>query len=179
LIAGGDGALRRAVEGAEDDEAAGRRDLGAYELSESDSVVGISVAGGAAYVKGALMLAKEKKAFAVALTCNAGSPIEKIADIAIHPDTGAEVVTGSTRMKAGSAHKMILNMISTGVMVRQGHVYENLMINLRPSNIKLRDRMIRIVADITGKPYDMAEKLLEQNDFVIRRAIVAAEKEDV
>ena len=178
LIAGGDGALRRAVEGAEDDEAAGRRDLGAYELSESDSVVGISVAGGAAYVKGALMLAKEKKAFAVALTCNAGSPIEKLADIAIHPDTGAEVVTGSTRMKAGSAHKMILNMISTGVMVRQGHVYENLMINLRPSNIKLRDRMIRIVADITGKPYDMAEKLLEQNDFVIRRAIVAAEKED-
>lgn len=177
IIAGGDGALRRAVEGAEDDEAAGRRDLSAYALTAEDSVVGISVAGGAAYVKGGLALARETGALAVALTCNVDSPIEHMADIAIHPDTGAEIVTGSTRMKAGSAHKMILNMISTGVMIRQGHVYENLMINLRPSNIKLRDRMIRIVSDITGKPYDEAQALLEQNDFIIRRAVDAAHKE--
>lgn len=177
IIAGGDGALRRAVEGAEDDDAAGRCDLDGYGITAQDSVVGISVAGGASYVKGALLLAKERGALTVALTCNEGSAIEAISDIAIHPDTGAEVVTGSTRMKAGSAHKMILNMISTGVMVRAGHVYENLMINLRPSNIKLRDRMIRIVRDITGKDYEASERLLEENDFVIRRAVMAAEKE--
>lgn len=175
IIAGGDSALRSAVEGAEDDEEAGKRDICAYELTEKDSVVGISVAGGAAYVRGALLAAGKAGALIVALTCNADSPIEELSDIAIHPDTGAEIVTGSTRMKAGSAHKMILNMISTAVMIRQGHVYENLMINLRPSNIKLRDRMIRIVSDITGKPYGEAEQLLEDNDFVIRRAIEAKE----
>lgn len=173
IIAGGDGALRRAVEGAEDDENAGRRDLTAQGLTELDSVVGISVAGGAAYVRGALSAAKEQGALTIALTCNADSPIERMSDIVIHPDTGAEIVTGSTRMKAGSAHKMILNMISTGVMIRQGHVYENLMINLRPSNVKLRDRMIRIVSDITGETYEASERLLNENDFVIRRAIHA------
>ena len=173
IIAGGDGALRRAVEGAEDDAAAGRRDLAAYTLTERDSVVGISVAGGAAYVRGAMELAREVGALTVSLTCNAHTPIETLADIVIHPDTGAEIVTGSTRLKAGSAHKMILNMISTGVMIRQGHVYENLMINLRPSNVKLRARMIRIVSDITGEDAERGECLLEQNDFVIRRAIEA------
>lgn len=173
IIAGGDGALRRAVEGAEDDAAAGRRDLDAYGLTEHDCVVGISVAGGAAYVRGAMELARERGALTVSLTCNEDTPIERLADIAIHPDTGAEVVTGSTRLKAGSAHKMILNMISTGVMIRLGHVYENLMINLRPSNVKLRDRMIRIVSDITGETIEMSERLLNENDFVIRRAIDA------
>ena len=88
-----------------------------------------------------------------------------------HPDTGAEVVTGSTSMKAGSAHKMILNMISTAVMIRQGHVYENLMINLRPSNIKLEDRMVRIVRDILGIEYNEAKNLLDENDFIIKNAI--------
>lgn len=173
VIAGGDGALRRAVEGAEDDDAAGRRDLGAHTLTERDSVVGISVAGGAAYVRGAMALARETGALTVSLTCNEDTPIEHLADIAIHPDTGAEIVTGSTRLKAGSAHKMILNMISTGVMIRLGHVYENLMINLRPSNVKLRARMIRIVSDITGETAEVSERLLNENGFVIRRAIEA------
>lgn len=173
IIAGGDGAIRKAVEGAEDSQEMGYRDLGAYELTALDSVVGISVAGGAAYVRGAFALAGEVGALRIALSSNAGCPIEQMADIGIHPDTGAEVVTGSTRMKAGSAHKMILNMISTAVMVKQGHVYENLMINLRPSNIKLRDRMIRIVSDITGTEYARAERLLEENGFVIRAAIEA------
>lgn len=176
IIAGGDGALRRAVEGAEDSAEAGRADLFARELNENDAVVGISAAGGAAYVLGGLGYAKEVGALTVALSCNKGCKIEQIADIGIHPDTGAEVVTGSTRMKAGSAHKMILNMISTGVMIRQGHVYENLMINLRPSNIKLRGRMIRIVSDILGVDEAKAEHLLEQNDFIIRKAIENAEK---
>ncbi|MBR2622237.1 MAG: N-acetylmuramic acid 6-phosphate etherase [Clostridia bacterium] len=176
VIAGGDGALRRAVEGAEDSAEAGCADLGARELNENDAVVGISAAGGAAYVLGALSYAKEVGALTVALSCNEGCKIEQIADIGIHPDTGAEVVTGSTRMKAGSAHKMILNMISTGVMIRQGYVYENLMINLRPSNIKLRGRMIRIVSDILSVEEETAERLLEQNDFVIRKAIENAKK---
>jgi N-acetylmuramic acid 6-phosphate etherase len=171
IIAGGDGALRRAVEGAEDSAEAGRNDLAARELNENDAVVGISAAGGAGYVLGGLDYAREVGALTIALSCNEGCPIEQIADIGIHPDTGAEVVTGSTRMKAGSAHKMILNMISTGVMIRQGYVYENLMIHLRPSNIKLRARMIRIVSDILGVDLTEAEQLLEQNDFVIRQAV--------
>ena len=173
IIAGGDGAIRKAVEGAEDSREMGYADLEQYDLNANDSVVGISVAGGASYVLGAFDLAGEVGALRVALSSNEGCPIEQIAEIGIHPDTGAEVVTGSTRMKAGSAHKMILNMISTAVMIKQGHVYENLMINLRPSNIKLRDRMIRIVRDITGVDYAEAERLLEANEFNIRLAVQA------
>ena len=102
--------------------------------------------------------------------------IEQIADMGIHPDTGAEVVAGSTRMKAGSSHKMILNMISTAVMVKAGHVYENMMINLRPTNVKLRARMIRIVSDITGEDESVSERLLEENGFCIRDAVEARNK---
>jgi N-acetylmuramic acid 6-phosphate etherase len=171
IIAGGDGALRRASEGTEDNEEFGRRDLSAFELTENDSVVGISVAGGAAYVVGALTYAGEVGAYRVALTCNAGSRIESLADVAIHPDTGAEVVSGSTRMKAGSSHKMILNMISTSVMIKLGHVYENLMINLRPSNIKLERRMIGIVTAICGCDDTRAKELLDANEWNIRRAV--------
>ena len=173
LIAGGDGAIRRAVEGAEDSRSAGYADLAAYQLTAQDSVVGISVAGGAAYVLGAFDLALEAGALTIALSSNAGCPIEQAAAIGIHPDTGAEVLTGSTRMKAGSAHKMILNMISTAVMIRQGHVYENLMINLRPTNAKLRQRMIRIVCEMTGAEASLAERLLEANGFEIRAAVAA------
>jgi N-acetylmuramic acid 6-phosphate etherase len=173
IIAGGDYALRNAIEGAEDNPELGRGDIEKYEITELDSVVGISVAGGARYVLGALEYAKSKGAAIVAITSNEGAPIEHIADVGIHPDTGAEVITGSTRMKAGTAHKMILNMISTAVMIRQGHVYENLMINLRPANIKLEDRMIRIVSDILEVDRDTAKKLLDDNGFVIRSAIEA------
>ena len=177
IIAGGDRALRFAVEGAEDDTNAGKADLMAHGLTEKDSVVGISAAGGAAYVIGALSFAKEIGAFTVALSCNAGCAIEKISDVGIHTDTGAEAVTGSTRMKAGSAHKMVLNMISTGVMIRLGHVYENMMINLRPSNIKLTKRMIGIVAQIVGCDAEKAENLLSENEWNIRKAVTAAKKE--
>lgn len=177
IIAGGDGALRRASEGAEDSYEAGISDLSAHGLSEKDAVIGISVAGGASYVLGAFSVAKEVGALTVALTCNPDTPIEQKADIAIHPDTGEEVITGSTRMKAGSAHKMILNMISTAVMVKLGHVYENLMINLRPSNKKLRARMIGIVADLSSVDEGVAERALEENDFVIRAALRALGKE--
>ena len=177
IIAGGDGAIRRAVEGAEDSREAGYADLAAYHIGEADSVVGISVAGGAQYVLGAFDKAREEGALLIALSCNEGCPIERAADIGIHPDTGAEVVTGSTRMKAGSAHKMILNMISTAVMVKLGHVYENMMINLRPSNLKLRDRMVRILREITHLPYEECEALLEQNGFVLRTALEAFEQQ--
>ena len=179
IIAGGDGALRNAAENAEDSAEAGKRDLSAYEIHENDSVIGISAAGGAGYVISAVQYAKEQGALTIALTCNAGSPLENLTDIAIHPDTGAEVITGSTRMKAGSAHKMILNMISTAVMVKQGYVYENMMINLRPTNVKLRDRMIRIVGEITGLPYERSEALLEQNGFVISKAVEAYQKSNL
>ena len=171
LIAGGDVALRRAGEKEEDSKENGYNDIKEYELTENDSVVGISVAGAAAYVIGAFEYAKEVGALTIALSCNEGCPIEKMADMGIHPDTGAEVVTGSTRMKAGSAHKMILNMISTSVMIKLGNVYENFMVNLSPSNIKLRDRMIRIVCDVLQISYSESEKLLIENDFSIRKAI--------
>ena len=175
VMAGGAKALSQAGEAEEDSFEDGCRDLLSYGITGKDSVVGISVSGGAAYVLGALETAKTAGALTVALSCNEGCPIEALAEICIHPDTGAEVVTGSTRMKAGSTHKMILNMISTGVMIRLGHVYENLMINLQPSNIKLRDRMIRITCEITGLGYEDSERLLEENGFEIRRAVLNAE----
>ena len=177
IMAGGQAALSRAGEADEDSYEDGCRDLLSYNITENDSVIGISVSGGAAYVIGALESANKVGALTVALSCNEGCAIEKLAKIGIHPDTGAEVVTGSTRMKAGTAHKMILNMISTAVMIKLGHVYENLMVNLEPSNIKLRDRMIRITCDITSLPYEQSEELLDQNDFSIRKAIEAFKKD--
>ena len=175
IIAGGDGALRKAVEGAEDSHEAGYGDISSYNITELDSIVGISVAGGAQYVLGAFSKAREVGALIISLSSNEDTPIERAADIGIITDTGAEVITGSTRMKAGSAHKMVLNMISTAVMVRLGHVYENMMINLRPSNVKLRDRMIRILREITELSYDRCEKLLDENEFSLHLALRSQE----
>jgi N-acetylmuramic acid 6-phosphate etherase len=171
IIAGGKECMFRAAENAEDLSFNGRADVISYGVHAGDVLVGISVAGNAAYVKEALHTAREIGARTVALTCNSEAQISEFADIVIVTDTGAEVITGSTRMKAGSAHKMVLNMISTAVMVRLGHVYENMMINLRPSNVKLRDRMIRILREITELPYDECEKLLENNEFNLRLAL--------
>lgn len=171
IIAGGEKALRKSVEGAEDDAAAGRADLAVHNITELDSVVGLSVAGNAAYVVAALEYAKEQGALTIAIACNEDCKINKIADIAITPDTGAEVVTGSTRMKAGTAQKMILNMISTGVMIRYGRVYENFMIHVKPVNIKLRGRCIRIVQQILDCSPEEAEQRLEANSWEIREAV--------
>lgn len=171
IIAGGDDAIRKAAEGAEDSYEKGYSDLASYNITELDSVVGISVAGGAQYVLGAFAKARDAGALIISLSSNEDTPIERAADIGIITDTGAEVITGSTRMKAGSAHKMVLNMISTAVMVKLGHVYENMMINLRPSNVKLRERMIRILCEITELTYDKCEKLLEENEFSLRLAL--------
>lgn len=173
IIAGGDGALRNAVEGAEDNREAGRRDLSDRDINENDSLVGISVAGGAEYVLGAVEYAKECGALTVGLSCNPDSPLLNICDLQIFTDTGAEVVTGSSRMKAGTAHKMVLNMISTALMIKMGHIYENLMINLKPTNKKLRARMIRITSTLAGVDEATAERLLNENGFDIRRAVTA------
>lgn len=176
IIAGGDGALRNAVEGAEDSAERGAADLEKFNLTPNDSVVGISAAGGAAYVLGALSSAKAHGALAIGLTCNEQTPLEQNSDICIITDTGAEAVTGSTRMKAGSAHKMVLNMLSTALMIKLGYVYENLMINLKPSNIKLRRRMISIVCDLSGVSEERAEALLEAHSWSIRPAVESVKK---
>jgi len=133
--------------------------------------VGISAAGGAAYVLNAIAYAKSLGCTTVGITSNKGSKIDLAADIAISPDTGPEVITGSTRLKAGTAQKLILNMLSTGAMIRSGYVYENLMINLQPTNVKLRQRVINIVSDITGESAEAAQARLEAADWVIKEAI--------
>lgn len=148
IIAGGDSTLRKASEGAEDNPNAGIEDLKTYHFCEKDVLVGISAAGGAKYVVNALKYANALGSITVAVTSNKGTEIDQVAKISICPDTGAEVLTGSTRLKAGTSQKLILNMLSTISMVKCGYVYENLMINLKPTNIKLKARVIRIVCEI-------------------------------
>lgn len=167
------GAVSRAKENAEDDGAAGRDDLAEYSLTEADSVIGTSAAGGAAYVAEALAYADACGALTVALTSNAGTKITKVAKLSIVTDTGAEVITGSTRMKAGTAQKLVLNMISTSVMVSLGYVYENLMIHLKPSNEKLRARVIGIYREITGAAWEDAVSSLDAAEWNLRAAIDA------
>jgi N-acetylmuramic acid 6-phosphate etherase len=160
LIAGGDSALRNSSEHSEDSPEEGARDLaaagfGIANLADPtaptpDILLGIAASGRTPYVLGALLHARSLKAFTIGLSCVAASPITKIVDLAITPVTGPEVITGSTRMKAGTATKLILNMISTGVMVRTGAVYGNLMVNITPTNDKLIDRAHRIIMAITG-----------------------------
>ena len=126
---------------------------------------------------GALQAAREMGATTVALTSNFDTPIEKCADITIITDTGAEVITGSTRLKAGTAHKMVMNMLTTCAMAQTGKVYENMMINLKPSNIKLKARVIRITREILGGTEEEAIAALEANDWSIRRTVESAGKE--
>lgn len=173
LIAGGDTALRQSIERAEDDEAQGRRDLEAHGFLGEDALVGIAASGRTPYVLGGVKYARELGALTVGLSCVPGSLLAGVAELAITPATGPEPVTGSTRMKAGTATKMVLNMLSTGVMVRLGYVYGNLMVNVQPTNAKLRDRAARITAAITGLPYDEAVALLDSAGSV-KAAIVMA-----
>ena len=173
IIAGGRDAVFAAGEKEEDDEAQGAADLRAHGAKSGDAVVGISAAGGAPYVIGALKAAAKLGCATVALTSNDGAPILGAAQIGIVTRTGAEVITGSTRMKAGTAQKLVLNTLSTCAMIKTGKVYENLMINLKPSNEKLRARMIGITAELTGKDAGEAEELLEKNGWDIRAAVSA------
>lgn len=174
LIAGGDAALRRSIERAEDDASEGARDLKERGFSARDAVVGIAASGRTPYVLGALQYARHIGALTIGLSCVPDSPIAVAAELAITPATGPEVVTGSTRMKAGTATKLILNMLSTGTLVRLGYVYGNLMVNVQPTNVKLRDRAARIVSTITGLAYEEAAQLLAQAQSVKTAVVMHA-----
>ena len=171
IIAGGEKCLVQAAEGAEDSYESGIKDLKDKHLTKDDVVVGISAAGNAQYVIGALDYANELGAQTVGITSNEDTLITKSAKNSIITDTGAEVITGSTRMKAGTAQKLILNMLSTVTMIKLGNVYENMMINLRPTNDKLTLRMIRIVTEIIGVSEEEAKALLENSGWNIRNAV--------
>jgi N-acetylmuramic acid 6-phosphate etherase len=171
LIAGGDVALRRSVERAEDDASQGKRDLEVHGFNAKDALVGIAASGRTPYVLGGIDYARKLGAVTIGLSCVPGSHLAQRAEIAITPAVGPEVVTGSTRMKAGTVTKLVLNMLSTGSLVRLGYVYGNLMVNVQPTNIKLRDRAARIIATLTGLPYDEAANLLDEAGSV-KTAIV-------
>jgi N-acetylmuramic acid 6-phosphate etherase len=172
LIAGGRRAVTGAVEGAEDSVANGARDLRAKKLSRNDAVVGIAASGTTPYVLGAMKYARGRGATRIALTSNRRTPLVRLAQIVIAPKVGPEVLTGSTRLKAGTSHKMVLNMLSTATMVRLGHVYENLMIDVVLTNQKLRDRGLRILAEASGKELSVAEHALRQSGHNLRVALV-------
>lgn len=172
VIAGGLGALVSAVEGAEDSAEGGAADLRAIDLTNRDVVVGIAVSGRTPYVIGALNYAKSLGAATVGLTCNPTSAIAGMADISIAPLVGAEVVTGSTRLKSGTAQKLVLNMLSTASMIRIGKTYQNLMVDVRTSNEKLLARAVRIVIQATDCPEQVAEEALAHTGNDVKLAIL-------
>lgn len=172
LIAGGHRALTTAIEGAEDDRPAGESDLRSIQVSPKDVVCGIATSGRTPYVIGALAYAKTIGAATIGVTCNAGSELSAVCDVLIAPVVGPEILSGSTRLKAGTATKMVLNMISTGTMIRIGKTYGNWMVDLRATNVKLKDRSIRIVSGITGLDRNQAELLLATCDGEVKTAIV-------
>ncbi|HXM95921.1 MAG TPA: N-acetylmuramic acid 6-phosphate etherase [Candidatus Dormibacteraeota bacterium] len=172
LIAGGKRAVTGAVEGAEDSVAKGARDLRKKKLRKNDVVVGIAASGTTPYVLGALKYARERGAMTIALTSNRHMPLARLAKIVIAPQVGPEVLTGSTRLKAGTCQKMVLNMLSTAVMVRLGHAYENLMIDLALTNEKLSDRGRRILVEASGKSASTAEHALRRSGHNLRVALV-------
>jgi N-acetylmuramic acid 6-phosphate etherase len=172
LIAGGRRAITRAVEGAEDSERNGARDLRRIKLTRRDVVVGIAASGTTPYVVGALKYARRRGAITVAVTSNLRMPVGRLAKIVIAPEVGPEVLTGSTRLKAGTSQKMVLNMLSTAVMARLGHVYENLMIDMMLTNEKLADRALRILAEASGKSVSAAEHALRAGGHDMRVGLV-------
>ncbi|WP_436856757.1 N-acetylmuramic acid 6-phosphate etherase [Citrobacter tructae] len=174
LIAGGPGALLKAVEGAEDNAQLGEDDLIALNLTAKDIVVGLAASGRTPYVIGGLRYARKIGCATVAISCNPGSPIAQEAEIAISPVVGPEALTGSTRLKSGTAQKLVLNMISTGAMVKFGKVYQNLMVDMKATNVKLIDRACRMVVEATGITRAEAEALLRQTDFEVKPAILMA-----
>ncbi len=168
------GRVAEAVEGAEDSQQAGEDDLVALNLQEQDLVVGLAASGRTPYVIGGLRYARQSGCTTVAVSCNPDSPIAREANIAISPVVGPEALTGSTRLKSGTAQKMVLNMISTGAMVKFGKVYQNLMVDMKATNVKLVDRACRMVVEATGIGREEAETLLKQTDFEVKPAILMA-----
>jgi N-acetylmuramic acid 6-phosphate etherase len=174
LIAGGSDALTRAIEGAEDYPQQGAQDLREIVLTNHDVVVGIATSGRTPYVIGGLEFARSLGAFTIGFSCNQDSPLENIADLMIVPVVGPEVVSGSTRLKAGTATKMVLNMLTTGAMVRLGKTYGNLMVDLSATNEKLAIRSCNIVMEFSGLQRQAAQAVLERCDGELKTAIVAA-----
>lgn len=172
VMAGGNTAFFQAVEGAEDNELQGEFDLKKRNITANDVVIGITSSGRTPYPIGALKYGQSIGAYTVSLTCNKNSIISAYADTAIEVVVGPEVLTGSTRMKAATAHKMILNMISTAVMVKSGKVYENLMVDLNASNYKLVERAKRTIMEITGVAYERAEEVLQLANKEVKPSII-------
>jgi N-acetylmuramic acid 6-phosphate etherase len=173
IIAGGEAALSRATEATEDDPATGQRDLLARAFSPEDVLVGIAASGRTPYVLGAIRKAREIGAVTIGISCTPHSELSAAVEIPIEPLPGPEVVAGSTRMKAGTATKLVLNMLSTAAMIRLGHVYGNLMVNVQPKNQKLMDRAARIVAQAANIEYSPAAELLKQTGSVKTSIVMA------
>lgn len=172
LIAGGSEAMTVAVEGAEDDLELGEQDLRNLNINENDTVIGIAASGRTPYVIGGLKYAQSIGVPTGCVTCNQQSEVGNYADFPVQVDVGPEVLTGSTRLKAGTAQKLILNMISTGAMVGIGKVYENLMIDVKPTNKKLVQRAINMIQEVLGCSYEESQKLFEESDEQVKVAIV-------
>lgn len=172
IIAGGDVAIRRSVEDAEDKEDLGKEDLKKKNLSSKDVVVGIAASGRTPYVLGALRYAKEVGAHTIGISCNPDSEMKKIVDIMIAPVVGPEVIMGSTRMKAGTAQKLVLNMLSTGAMIKLGKVYSNLMVDVKATNKKLINRAKRIVKLATDADEKVIEKILKETNYNVKLTIL-------
>lgn len=173
IIAGGERAVYEAIEGAEDDGEQAVIDMKKCGVTAIDMVIGLSASGRTPYVAAALSYASNQGCRTASIACVSDSEIGKIADIAIEAVTGAEVITGSTRLRAGTAQKMILNMISTGTMVRMGKVYKNFMVDLMPTNEKLRARCIKIFTEATGLSKEEAQRYLDANGGNLKQAILA------
>ena len=178
IIAGGEAALSRATETTEDDPAIGARDLAAHGFTSKDVLTGIAASGRTPYVLGAIAEAKRLGATTIGVSCTPDSELSRAVDIPITPLVGPEVITGSTRMKAGTAQKLVLNMLTTGAFVRMGYVYGNLMVNVQPKNSKLRDRARRIVAEAAGVSYERAGELLGEAGDSVPAAIRKARQSD-
>ena len=171
VIAGGEMALARSTEASEDDENAGARDLAAHKVTAADAVAGLSASGRTPYVLGAVRSARVAGALTIGISCTPDSALSAAVEIAIAPLVGPEIIAGSTRLKAGTATKLVLNMLSTGAMIRLGYVYGNLMINVRPANEKLAVRARRIIVQVAGVDYHRAAALLEAAGGNVRDAI--------
>ncbi len=172
IIAGGERALSRASEASEDDPESGARDLLASGFGANDALVGIAASGRTPYVLGAIAAARKMGALTAGISCAADSELSRAVEFPIEPKPGPEIITGSTRLRAGTATKMVLNMISTGVMIRLGYVYGNLMVNVQPTNHKLEARAVRIIAEAAQVPEERAAELLAQSGRSVRTAIL-------
>jgi N-acetylmuramic acid 6-phosphate etherase len=176
IIAGGEKALSRASEASEDDPESGVRDLLASGFAPGDALIGIAASGRTPYVLGAVAAARKMGALTGGISCTPDSELSRAVEFPMEPKPGPEILTGSTRLRAGTATKMVLNMISTGVMIRLGYVYGNLMVNVQPTNKKLEDRARRIIEQAAGVTEDRAAELLEESGHSVRAAIVMEKK---